>query len=440
MNESLRERGDALIKTTGEVTDQLRETLDEMSKAVSAIGSEEATRLIDTAAEAERNIVRAGEEIKPQVEAITAAVDRAVEQSRLAGEAFRRQAEGLSQTSDQAAEQIDRVGAVVQQRSQDLTDAAREAMVSAEQLARTFKSEGEELTSAADAANVAAANLKTAVQQEIRDLGRVAGELNNLARSIKQSLSDQASELAQGMATTREASEDIREELRAQSDDLAEASEEIMDRLAQIGEKVEISSATLTERADRALDKAQEMSQVMDLRANVLSDTVQKAVADVTEVAQVFRSQTKELVSASEEAAIQARTIRHNDALGRRDLFLRTATVMIEDLNSAAIDINRLLEEEIPEDIWKRYRRGDKGVFARRLLGLKDRFQIEEIERRYENDEKFRNQVTRYMNQFESLLSQATDCDPEQVLSATFLTADVGKLYLLLSRSLGRTQ
>ena len=44
------------------------------------------------------------------------------------------------------------------------------------------------------------------------------------------------------------------------------------------------------------------------------------------------------------------------------------------------------------------------------------------------------------MNQFESLLAQATDCDPEQVLSATFLTADVGKLYLLLSRSLGRTQ
>ena len=71
---------------------------------------------------------------------------------------------------------------------------------------------------------------------------------------------------------------------------------------------------------------------------------------------------------------------------------------------------------------------------------MKDRFQIPQIEDRYESDEEFRNKVTRYMNQFESLLTQATDCDQEQVLSATFLTADVGKLYLLLSRSLGRTQ
>ena len=44
------------------------------------------------------------------------------------------------------------------------------------------------------------------------------------------------------------------------------------------------------------------------------------------------------------------------------------------------------------------------------------------------------------MKQFEGLLAQANDCDPENMLSATFLTADVGKLYLILSRSLGRAQ
>ena len=37
-------------------------------------------------------------------------------------------------------------------------------------------------------------------------------------------------------------------------------------------------------------------------------------------------------------------------------------------------------------------------------------------------------------------MNQAQNCDPENVLSATFLTADVGKLYLLLARSIGRTQ
>ena len=44
------------------------------------------------------------------------------------------------------------------------------------------------------------------------------------------------------------------------------------------------------------------------------------------------------------------------------------------------------------------------------------------------------------MSQFEALMNQAAACDPENVLTATFLTADVGKLYLLLARSTGRRQ
>ena len=39
---------------------------------------------------------------------------------------------------------------------------------------------------------------------------------------------------------------------------------------------------------------------------------------------------------------------------------------------------------------------------------------------------------------FENLLSHSASADPESVLSATFITADVGKLYLVMSRSLGR--
>jgi hypothetical protein len=88
----------------------------------------------------------------------------------------------------------------------------------------------------------------------------------------------------------------------------------------------------------------------------------------------------------------------------------------------------------------KRYQKGDRSVFARRLLRQRDRFTRSEIERLYEQDDNFREQASRYMSQFESLLSQANESDPEQVLSAAFLTADVGKLYLLLARSLGRQQ
>jgi hypothetical protein len=46
--------------------------------------------------------------------------------------------------------------------------------------------------------------------------------------------------------------------------------------------------------------------------------------------------------------------------------------------------------------------------------------------------------VDRYIQKFEDLLSQSRSADPEAVLDATFITADVGKLYLVMANSLGR--
>jgi hypothetical protein len=40
--------------------------------------------------------------------------------------------------------------------------------------------------------------------------------------------------------------------------------------------------------------------------------------------------------------------------------------------------------------------------------------------------------------EFERLLTQAGDADPDELLSASLLTADVGKAYLLLSRAIDR--
>ena len=46
--------------------------------------------------------------------------------------------------------------------------------------------------------------------------------------------------------------------------------------------------------------------------------------------------------------------------------------------------------------------------------------------------------ATRYLREFERLLAQVGDADPDELLSASLLTADVGKAYLLLSRAVER--
>ena len=56
----------------------------------------------------------------------------------------------------------------------------------------------------------------------------------------------------------------------------------------------------------------------------------------------------------------------------------------------------------------------------------------------YQGIDEFRRYVQRYLDHFEKLLSEANESDPENLLSSTFLSADVGKLYLLLARAVGR--
>jgi hypothetical protein len=58
------------------------------------------------------------------------------------------------------------------------------------------------------------------------------------------------------------------------------------------------------------------------------------------------------------------------------------------------------------------------------------------IRERFKNDEDLRRYITEYMTEFRGLLEHARTFDHSNVLESTFLSADVGKLYLLLKRSL----
>ena len=109
--------------------------------------------------------------------------------------------------------------------------------------------------------------------------------------------------------------------------------------------------------------------------------------------------------------------MREREEVEQRGDFFRTATSMIEDLNSVAADLHRYLEDEPPDTLWKRYHKGDRSIFARRLARRSDDNSLPMIERRFETDERFRRQAERYIRDFESLLDQASNCDPENVLS-----------------------
>ena len=153
---------------------------------------------------------------------------------------------------------------------------------------------------------------------------------------------------------------------------------------------------------------------------------------------QVFSSQAASLTSASSEAENQAAIIRQNAYDSRRDMFLRASKFVIEDLNSTTIDLNRLMDSEKSQKLWPKYSKGDRGIFVCGIISEDERQARIVISSKYEDEDEFRRYVQRYLDKFEKLLSEANESDPENLLSSTFLSVDVGKLYLLLARAVGR--
>jgi hypothetical protein len=280
--------------------------------------------------------------------------------------------------------------------------------------------------------------VKSAVSQEIADLARIIAEVRALAADARAGVGQQATELTAALAAARADGVAVTEEIQNQAADIAGVVEQVNQRMAEIGNLLDGRAESLVSAADRALSRAGELGAVFEMQSAMLGGAVTQAATAAEDLAQHLRAESEGLAQAAAVIAERTEALQRSQQRTVRDQFLRSASSMIDELNTLALDIHRLLDSDIPEDIWKAFRQGDRSVFARRLFRLKDSYTIPAIEQRYDRDDRFRDMVTRYMGKFEDLLRESNTADPESVLNATFITADVGKLYLVLSRSLDR--
>ncbi|MDX1580298.1 MAG: hypothetical protein R3360_01625, partial [Alphaproteobacteria bacterium] len=136
-----------------------------------------------------------------------------------------------------------------------------------------------------------------------------------------------------------------------------------------------------------------------------------------------------------------AETIRKLEELERDATgaaFMKTAHHVMEQLGSLAIDIDRIMETDIPERVWKQYHAGDTSAFARRLLKSGGRTTERRIAEKFETDSDFRKTVMSYMSQFERVIDQAGRVDKADALNAALLSSHIGKLYVMLARAVKR--
>jgi hypothetical protein len=103
----------------------------------------------------------------------------------------------------------------------------------------------------------------------------------------------------------------------------------------------------------------------------------------------------------------------------------------LETLYALAIDLDRLLEEDPPMELWKRYRMGEPDAFARRLIMLKGVGLEHRIRAKYRDDAEFRDHANRYRERFGEI-SNTTANGSDSAL----LASPAGRLFTLLDEAL----
>ncbi len=108
-------------------------------------------------------------------------------------------------------------------------------------------------------------------------------------------------------------------------------------------------------------------------------------------------------------------------------------------LNDMAIDLEAISSDTEPhEEEWRRYLAGDRAVFARKLASTIDDAMVHRITTLYRENARFRESTNLYIQEFEALLTRAREGDGGGLLASTILSADTGKIYLVLAYALGR--
>jgi hypothetical protein len=150
---------------------------------------------------------------------------------------------------------------------------------------------------------------------------------------------------------------------------------------------------------------------------------------------------TRQMLSLGETAAAVEAQIA--DEKSRREAdeseqFSRRVALLIESLNSTAIDVTKILSNDVTDTAWAAYLKGDRGVFTRRAVRLLDTAETREIARHYDEEPEFRDQVNRYIHDFEAMLRRILADREGSPLGVTILSSDMGKLYVALAQAIER--
>lgn len=280
-------------------------------------------------------------------------------------------------------------------------------------------------------------------------------EAEELLRGQGRRLTEWLESTQSGVEANRELVERLRTALDNAHQDATRITESAGPLLVTALLRVKDTADQAAERARQALgraipDAAQSLADASEAALQRAIDD--KVTAQIEMVAQVAEEAVKAAHQASDRLTRQLLTIADTSASVQsrieeaeraaedrdRDHFARRSALLIESLNSTAIDVSKILSNDVTDSAWSAYLKGDRGVFTRRAVKLLDAGESREIALHYDNDAEFQEHVNRYIHDFESMLRIILSARDGNALGVAILSSDMGKLYVALAQAIER--
>jgi archaellum component FlaC len=196
------------------------------------------------------------------------------------------------------------------------------------------------------------------------------------------------------------------------------------------------SAGKLSDEAARALERVIRESIEDRLRdvENVAARAVESARSASDRLTQqmITLGQTASALEAHIEQTSKEQREKDSEAFAKR------VALLIDSMHSAAIDVGKIMADEIDDKAWNAYIKGNRGVFTSRAVRLIGGSEARAIRAHYESDTEFQRSVNRYVADFESMLRRVLAERDGGVIAVTLMSSDMGKLYGALAQAIDK--
>ena len=315
-----------------------------------------------------------------------------------------------------------------------------------------------EAQSGADRLLEAAATAKPEIGW-LRDATIDTGEKLSLTGAA---IAEQRERFSTLLASVDDGVEDAHAKLAGLASTLAQVEREAANLSNETGPQLVASLVQVKEAAGHAAERAREAIQaVIPETAGKLSDEAAQALERVIRESIEERLRNVETIAARAVESARAASDRltqqmftlgqtasalegHIEQTSKEqrekdsEAFAKRVALLIDSMHSAAIDVGKIMADEIDDKAWNAYLKGNRGVFTSRAVRLIGGSETRAIRAHYETDTEFQRSVNRYIADFEAMLRRVLAERDGAMIAVTLMSSDMGKLYASLSQSIDK--